>query len=681
MPNINFNAPVIRLGTSGPGRQDGPPGGRRDSNMEPLGARRGGGLGFEGRGDRDGPRDRMRGEMIALQPPTREEIARTIFVGNITDGCGGDEGMQRILGVAGGLRRWTRCLDVDSKPCTFGFAEYEDADSLRTAGEVFKDVQVRKKKPVANGIKNEEKVKTEEEKTDEAEDMEEEGPETTKLHVIIDDNSQKYIEEWSSRGSLADPGQAQFRFDSAREELTNLLAGLSRVHMTNGVNGLTDHEGDTSMQEAQTQIDAATGEVVTIPLNAEDELSDIPAEMRETVAKEIASFRDRSKGRDYERLKREEEAELAERQRMAGAMRINRLASPPPNGVGVQGAPLGPKGFQGAQIPNDYRNGVAFVSGGGIYGSYTQEEEDSDASDGEIWRRREAKRDAELEKLYIEQERRWLAREKTRTAAIEREKKRDDDEEANIGKHKAAVAARLKEWNDDEEMTRRTEEYYNDRAMWVRKRAGFRGDEMAADDRDRADEDREKSKEQHRRNKEMGMADDFLAQQAEEIDSRIAAQEPQRFTMSLGAAAQKAQTAPPTRRTIADVEGLLENEDEEEVINTKRLRPIAMEEMKGGDLMTDEDRKKATKQLAAEIPNDISGLSQWQVKWDFLEDEVVAKELLPIVKKKIVDIFGIEDQTLVDLVKETISERKSPRTLVSELSEVSPICLSASGIC
>lgn len=646
--------------------------------MEPLGARRGGGLGFDNRGDRDGPRDRMRGDVIAIQLPTREEIARTIFVGNITEGCGGDEGMQRILGVAGGLRRWTRCLDVDNKPCTFGFAEYEDADSLRTAGEVFKDVRVPKKKPVANGVKKEEgvkeeaiKIEKEEDTADQDEDMENDEPETTKLHVVIDDNSQKYIEEWSNRGSLADPAQAQFRFDSAREELSNVLAGLSRVHMTNGVNGLTDYDGDSSMQEAKTQIDAATGEVITIPMNVEDELSDIPAEMRETVAKEIASFRDRSKGRDYERLKREEEAELAERQRTAGTTRINRLASPPLNGLGVQGAPLGPKGFQGAQLPNDYRNGVSFVGGAGISGPYTQEEEDSDASDGEIWRRREAKRDTELEKLYLEQERRWLAREKTRAAAIEREKKRDDDEEANLGKVKAAIAARLKEWNDDVEMTRRAEEYYSDRALWVRKRAGFRADEMAEDERDRADEEREKAREQHRRNKDMGLADDFLAQQAEEMDSRIAAQEPQRFTMSLGAAAQKAQTAAPARRTIADVEGLLENEDEEEVTNTKRLRPIAMEEMKGGDLMSDEDRRKATKQLAAEIPNDIDGLTRWDVKWDFLDNEVVAKELLPIVKKKIVDIFGIEDQTLVDLVRETISERKSPMTLVSELSEVS----------
>lgn len=120
------------------------------------------GLGFEGRG---GDRDRFpRDNIMSLAPPTREEIARTIFIGNITEGAGGDEGLQRILATAGGLRRWTRATDQDGKPCSFGFAEYEDADSLATACELFQDVEVPTHKPNAKVIKEEdeaeEKLKT-----------------------------------------------------------------------------------------------------------------------------------------------------------------------------------------------------------------------------------------------------------------------------------------------------------------------------------------------------------------------------------------------------------------------------------------------------------------------------------------------------------------------------------------
>jgi hypothetical protein len=143
MPNINFNAPVIRLGTTGPQR-DAPTGGRhRDSNAEPLGGRRGVGM------DRslDQQRQQTRNDMVSYIPPTREEIARTIFVGNISEGVGGDVGVERILRTAGGLRRWTRAIDSRGTPCKFGFAEFDDAQSLETAAAVLKEVVIPVKRP------------------------------------------------------------------------------------------------------------------------------------------------------------------------------------------------------------------------------------------------------------------------------------------------------------------------------------------------------------------------------------------------------------------------------------------------------------------------------------------------------------------------------------------------------
>lgn len=133
MPNINFSAPVIRLGTSGPTK---PESGRDERDNR--GGRRGGlgsGMGSEFRG---GDRDRI----TQVQPQTKEEIIKTIFVGGITEGTGGDEGIERILRSAGSLRRWIRATDADNKPCKFGFAEYEDPESLGTAIEVLRDVEV-----------------------------------------------------------------------------------------------------------------------------------------------------------------------------------------------------------------------------------------------------------------------------------------------------------------------------------------------------------------------------------------------------------------------------------------------------------------------------------------------------------------------------------------------------------
>jgi hypothetical protein len=99
--------------------------------------------------------------MVQLIPPSKEEVIRTVFVGGITEGAGGDEGIERILRAVGNLRRWTRATDADNKACKFGFAEYEDPESLSTAVEVLRDVEVPLKRQLANDTKAEEEQEIE----------------------------------------------------------------------------------------------------------------------------------------------------------------------------------------------------------------------------------------------------------------------------------------------------------------------------------------------------------------------------------------------------------------------------------------------------------------------------------------------------------------------------------------
>ena len=104
----------------------------------------------------DAQRQAVRESMMQLVPPTKEEIVRTIYVGGITEGSGGDEGIERILRSAGNLRRWVRAMDAENKACRFGFAEYEDPESLATAVEVLKVVEVPVKPQAVNNAKQEE---------------------------------------------------------------------------------------------------------------------------------------------------------------------------------------------------------------------------------------------------------------------------------------------------------------------------------------------------------------------------------------------------------------------------------------------------------------------------------------------------------------------------------------------
>lgn len=443
------------------------------------------------------------------------------------------------------------------------------------------------------------------------------------------------------------------------------------------------------MGDSENKNEDNPAEVVTIPITVDDELSDIPAEMRETVAKEIAAFRDRSNRRDLERLKREEEIETLERARNSGS-RPSRLASPPatapsgpggganiiplgPRDRGVPNAPSGPKGF-GQQIPKDYQKGVSFVNGTGINGAsggwIDREDEDTDASDEELEKRREKKRAAELEKQFLDQERRWLNRERSRTAAVEREKNRDKDEEARAGEEAEAMAKRLREWNDDTEAARKVDDYYADRGGWIRNRAAFRNREINMDDADRAAEERENARSMKQREQARGMADDFLARQAEELETRNQApREPQRFKLSLGAAAQKAQAS--TRRTVAEVEGLLEDEEESAATTKRTLVPIKFDSAAEASGLTEEERAQAVRQLAADIPSDKEGLWQWEVKWEFVDESILSDQLKPFVEKKIVEYLGVQEQMLVEVVEEHIRKRGSPQELVEQLEEVS----------
>jgi hypothetical protein len=613
-----------------------------------------------------------RDAMMQLQPPTRDEIVRTLFVGGITEGAGGDDGIERILRSAGNLRRWIRATDADEKPCRFGFAEFEDPESLEVAVEVLKEVEVPVKR-----------------QTPRAEGEEEQEVEKSTLLVVVDESTMTYLEQFEATRGERDPKELQARFDAARDSLKRVLSELfhpASPTQKEEISGL-DREGDTEMKDGET---AKDGEVVTIPITVEDELADIPPEMRENVAKEIAAFRDRSNRRDIERLRREEEIESMERARNSGS-RISRLGSPPAsapsgpaggaNGIplgprgdrNVPNAPSGPKGF-GVQIPKDYQRGVSFVNGGAINGSQVyidREDEDSDASDEELERRRQAKRDAEQEKQFLDQERRWLNRERSRTAALEREKKRDKEEDGKLQAAHDEMEKRLMDWDDNVEASRKANEYYADRGAWLRSRAVFRSREISMDDADRAAEERELAQSAKQQEQARGMADDFLARQAQELEARAQApapqeEEPQRFKLSLGAAAQKAQAAT-GRRTVAEVEGLLEDEEEPAGTTRRQLIPIKFDSAAEAAGLSDEERAQAARQLAAEIPTDKDGLWKWDIKWEFVDEAVISDQIKPFVEKKIVEYLGVQEQMLVDVVEEHVRKHGSPQELVEQL--------------
>ncbi|KAH6659075.1 hypothetical protein BKA67DRAFT_543491 [Truncatella angustata] len=656
MPNINFNAPVIRLGTipAKPSTPDVP--GRREGGPPQSGGPRSG-LGME-RGI-DQSRQAIRESMQALVPPTKEEIVRTIYVQGITDGIRGNEGIEAILKIVGNLRKWERAADAAGKELPFGFAQFEDAESLWVASELLREIQIPTKKQAP--------AEAPADADDSYQDFDK-----TPLQFKLDENTTNYLESYVQGRS--NESEAEARLSAAIGALKQTVRNFFYPSLKTGA----DADGDVAM--GNTGQGGENVEVVNIPLAQEDELADIPAEMRETVAAEIAAFRERSIKRDLERLKREEELEAMERQRAAGN-RPSRLASPPP-GAGSNNTPLGPRGVPNApsgpkgqktDLGKDYNRSVNFVNGGITNGGLVlnREDEDSDASDDELERRRVAKQQSETEKLYLDAERRWLNRERTRAAALERERERDETDDAHVEKNREAMLDRFKHFDDDAEASRKKEEYYADRSAWIRNRTAFRAREIAADDADRAAEEQDQASEEADREQARGMADSFLNEQARESEQRqprpgVAA--PQPFKLSLGAAAQRAQAqrAAPQRKTVAEVEGLLEDEEED---NKKRtIIPIKFDPADAA-AMSSEDREQAVRSLAQEIPNEKDGLWQWDIKWDFLDEGVIRDKLRPFVEKKLVEYLGVQEELLIEVVEEHLRKHGKPAELVETLEE------------
>lgn len=596
--------------------------------------------------------------MQALVPPTRDEVTRTVFVDGITDGIGGTKGLERLLGIAGKLRRLDRATDASGKELTFGFAQFEDIESLYVAFDIFQDIVVPSKKQSPS---------------DESDEKDEtyESFEKQPMSFRFDETATKLVE--THKEERGEDPEAIARIDASKESLKRLVHQFFYPLTPSSA----DADGDVMMGDAAAK-NGDSVEVVNIPLAQDDELADIPAEMRETVAAEIQAFRDRSIQRDMERLKREEELEAMERQRN-GAARTLRQSSPsssnniPVGPRGMTNVPSGPKG-QKSDLGKDHNRSVEFVNGGTTNGGqlFDREDEDDPASDEELERRRIAKKTAETDKMYADAERRWLNREKSRTAALEREKERDVMDDENFAKNQQKMIEQLKELNEDDESTRKHWEYFQDRSAYIRNRAAFRAREVAADEADRRAEEQELAREESQREQAKGMADSFLEREAQEMEERRPASAnvsaPQPFKLSLGAAAQKAQSQRVPRKTMAEVEGLLEDE-EEDTTSKRQLIPIKFEPMAAA-AMTDEERDQAVRSLAQEIPSETEGLWGWNVQWDFLDESIIREKLRPFIEKKLVEYLGVQEELLIEVVEEHLRKHSKPTELVEELAEV-----------
>lgn len=372
-------------------------------------------------------------------------------------------------------------------------------------------------------------------------------------------------------------------------------------------------------------------EFFTHRLTEEDEgLDDIPEAERRTILREIQIFRDRTQQKERERKHREEDIERKREQ----------WQQPRP----LEGTL---NGHQHQDSINDRRTRSPSPESG------------QDMSDGEYARSKALKRKQQQEALFKERERRWLNRERSHMAAIQRETDREvalrDQEEKNFTR----LSKRLSEWNDDVEAERGIEEYYRDHSRWWKERQAFRARERESDLMDKQNEE-----DTIHRNAEWMRKQAEAMTRAEPIPSA---------PIKLRVNAQNTAAQAAKRSTVA-TSAVIDEDEEERQAEVMRRKRLAQVEAHLDDVLDDDEtkhrkRQERIKALVAEIPATKEGLFTWAVSWDQLDRNTVQSRIRPFVAKKIVEYLGVHEESLVDYVVGQILKRGAADAMAAELRE------------
>lgn len=251
----------------------------------------------------------------------------------------------------------------------------------------------------------------------------------------------------------------------AKDDLATILSRIASGDPISGTappggKGRGDHDDDDGPKIPQHLKDLAP--------------EDLPENHRETTLSSIALFRQQAVKKAQQKF--DIDRQLDERRQ---AQMHQRPHHPPPSSQhrssysssqGPAGSPPAGAGSATAVDPQSFNRPVAFVAGGGGGASSSangtsdaQPEAEPVLDDAERERERAEREHRRLEGIFLQRERQFEHRERSRIAAWEREQARERGLAEQEERERAYMAERLAMWDDDREAERGRELFYIDR--------------------------------------------------------------------------------------------------------------------------------------------------------------------------------------------------------------------------
>jgi len=133
----------------------------------------------------------------------------------------------------------------------------------------------------------------------------------------------------------------------------------------------------------------------------------------------------------------------------------------------------------------------------------------------------------------------------------------------------------------------------------------------------------------------------------------------------------KASDSPTTRKkSNRNVPSIFNEEEPSEDPSLPGARKRKRETPKPREILDADEKRRAVKALIERIPTDKGPLFAYPMKWEYLASNLMEKRISPWIKKKLNEIIGEDEPTLIVFISDKLASECKPEQILSEIRVV-----------